>query len=64
MNLKVLALLRQLEAVNEADLLMCTRSELVELSNAAFAVLGDTENELEARCGARYDRPREDFEMN
>jgi hypothetical protein len=62
MNLKIRSLLLQLEAIEEADLLMCTRSDLVDLSNALFAVLGATEAELDHRCG--YDRPREQFEVN
>lgn len=63
-NLKLRALLLQLQDINDADLLTLTRSELRELSDAAFDVLGSAEHELEERCGTRYDRPREEFEMN
>lgn len=55
MNLKVQALLMQLESLTPLDYAMLSRDELRQLSDASFAVTGDAEIELEGRCGyARY----------
>jgi len=51
MNEKVRALLTQLEALSEMDVMMLSRAELVELSNLCFGISGTCEAELERRRG-------------
>ena len=51
MNMKVKAILVQLEALSEIDVMMLSRAEIVELSNLCFGISGACEAELERRRG-------------
>ena len=62
MNLKIQALLLQLEAVTCVDMATLDRADLVRLSDASFKVTGEAELELEQRLG--FTRLREDFQPN
>lgn len=62
MNLKIKALLAQLESMGPLDYAMCDRATLLRLSDAAFDVSGEADSELGERV-----RPyvaREEFEIN
>lgn len=52
MNSKIRSLLELLRSVSPADLAMCSRGELVELSDATFDVGGEADCELGFRGAA------------